>query len=57
VAPAPRKRGHPPVLKKYGQHFLSDGRILAAIVDALAPTATDRNPAANEIRAPIKIRL
>lgn len=41
MAPAPRKRGHPPVLKKYGQHFLSDGRILAAIVDALAPTATD----------------
>jgi 16S rRNA (adenine1518-N6/adenine1519-N6)-dimethyltransferase len=41
VAPAPRKRGHPPVLKKYGQHFLSDDGILGAIVDALAPTASD----------------
>jgi 16S rRNA (adenine1518-N6/adenine1519-N6)-dimethyltransferase len=41
VARAPRERGHPPVLKKYGQHFLTDGRILAGIVDALAPTATD----------------
>jgi 16S rRNA (adenine1518-N6/adenine1519-N6)-dimethyltransferase len=34
-------RGHPPVLKKYGQHFLNDKKILGAIVDALAPTATD----------------
>ncbi len=38
---APRERGHPPVLKKYGQHFLSDKTILAGIVDALAPTASD----------------
>lgn len=38
---APRERRHPPVLKKYGQHFLTDKRILAAIVDALAPTPTD----------------
>jgi 16S rRNA (adenine1518-N6/adenine1519-N6)-dimethyltransferase len=31
----------PPVLKKYGQHFLSDERILSGIVDALAPTSSD----------------
>lgn len=31
----------PPVLKKYGQHFLSDGRILAGIVDALDPSPSD----------------
>lgn len=37
----PRKNRRPPVLKKYGQHFLSDHRILEGIVDALAPTATD----------------
>jgi 16S rRNA (adenine1518-N6/adenine1519-N6)-dimethyltransferase len=41
VARAPRERGQPPVLKKYGQHFLSDERILGAIVDALGPTAAD----------------
>jgi len=43
VARAPRERGHPhpPVLKKYGQHFLSDTRILGAIVDALGPTKAD----------------
>jgi 16S rRNA (adenine1518-N6/adenine1519-N6)-dimethyltransferase len=41
VARAPRERGHPPVLKKYGQHFLSDQTILGAIVDALAPTPPD----------------
>jgi len=41
VAPAPRKRGQPPVLKKYGQHFLTDKKILGAIVDALAPSLTD----------------
>ena len=38
---APRERGHPPVLKKYGQHFLTDKKILSAIVDALAPSLTD----------------
>ncbi|MGH7603936.1 MAG: 16S rRNA (adenine(1518)-N(6)/adenine(1519)-N(6))-dimethyltransferase RsmA [Gemmatimonadaceae bacterium] len=32
---------HPPVLKKYGQHFLSDRGILEGIVDALAPGAAD----------------
>ena len=41
MARAPRERGHPPVLKKYGQHFLSDERILGAIVDALAPSESD----------------
>ena len=41
MAPAPRKRGQPPVLKKYGQHFLTDKKILGAIVDALAPSLTD----------------
>jgi 16S rRNA (adenine1518-N6/adenine1519-N6)-dimethyltransferase len=34
-------RGHPPVLKKYGQHFLNDKKILGAIVDALSPTLND----------------
>ncbi|MFL5594746.1 MAG: 16S rRNA (adenine(1518)-N(6)/adenine(1519)-N(6))-dimethyltransferase RsmA [Gemmatimonadaceae bacterium] len=39
---APGGRGrHPPVLKKFGQHFLTDKTILTAIVDALAPTAAD----------------
>ncbi len=32
---------NPPVLKKYGQHFLSDQRILEEIVNALAPSASD----------------
>jgi 16S rRNA (adenine1518-N6/adenine1519-N6)-dimethyltransferase len=41
VARPPRERGHPPVLKTYGQHFLSDKKILAGIVDALAPTERD----------------
>ena len=41
MARAPRVRGHPPVLKKYGQHFLNDEKILTAIVDALAPTDGD----------------
>jgi 16S rRNA (adenine1518-N6/adenine1519-N6)-dimethyltransferase len=36
-----RRRRRPPVLKKYGQHFLSDPRILEGIVDALAPTSAD----------------
>jgi len=31
----------PPVLKKFGQHFLTDPTILTAIVDALAPTKQD----------------
>jgi 16S rRNA (adenine1518-N6/adenine1519-N6)-dimethyltransferase len=36
-----KSKRHPPVLKKYGQHFLSDERVLQGIVDALAPTLTD----------------
>ena len=39
-SPAGRGR-QPPALKKFGQHFLSDKRILTAIVDALAPTGVD----------------
>jgi 16S rRNA (adenine1518-N6/adenine1519-N6)-dimethyltransferase len=42
VPRAPGGRGrHPPALKKFGQHFLTDERILTAIVDALAPTPKD----------------
>jgi 16S rRNA (adenine1518-N6/adenine1519-N6)-dimethyltransferase len=42
VARAPGGRGRqPPVLKKFGQHFLSDPKILTAIVDALTPTPRD----------------
>jgi 16S rRNA (adenine1518-N6/adenine1519-N6)-dimethyltransferase len=42
VPRAPGGRGRqPPVLKKFGQHFLSDQKILTAIVDALAPTTND----------------
>ena len=37
----PRRGANPPVLKKYGQHFLSDERILSEIVDALGPTMRD----------------
>jgi 16S rRNA (adenine1518-N6/adenine1519-N6)-dimethyltransferase len=32
---------NPPVLKKYGQHFLNDKKILQGIVDALAPSSSD----------------
>jgi 16S rRNA (adenine1518-N6/adenine1519-N6)-dimethyltransferase len=39
-APGGRSR-HPPALKKFGQHFLSDEKILSAIVDALAPGPND----------------
>lgn len=35
------RSAHPPVLKRYGQHFLSDPQILSGIVDALAPGKTD----------------
>ncbi len=41
MAGPPRERRNPPVLKKYGQHFLTDKKILGAIVDALAPSQTD----------------
>ena len=36
-----RRSRRPPVLKKYGQHFLSDPRILEGIVNALGPTSAD----------------
>ena len=32
------RRGNPPVLKRFGQHFLRDERILGDIADSLAPT-------------------
>jgi 16S rRNA (adenine1518-N6/adenine1519-N6)-dimethyltransferase len=42
VPRTPSGRGRqPPVLKKFGQHFLTDKKILGAIVDALAPTTSD----------------
>jgi 16S rRNA (adenine1518-N6/adenine1519-N6)-dimethyltransferase len=42
MARAPGGRGRqPPVLKKFGQHFLSDPKILTSIVDALAATPRD----------------
>lgn len=31
------RRGHPPVLKRLGQHFLYDDRVLQGIADAIAP--------------------
>ena len=34
-------REHPPALKRFGQHFLSDGRILQRIADALQLTDAD----------------
>ena len=34
-------RGHPPIRKSLGQHFLSDRRILSRIVDALEPRADE----------------
>jgi len=35
------RSAHPPVLKRYGQHFLADPAILSGIVDALAPGKED----------------
>ncbi|MEO8911304.1 MAG: 16S rRNA (adenine(1518)-N(6)/adenine(1519)-N(6))-dimethyltransferase RsmA [Gemmatimonadaceae bacterium] len=37
----PKRTRHPPVLRKYGQHFLSDDRILEGIVNALGATTRD----------------
>jgi 16S rRNA (adenine1518-N6/adenine1519-N6)-dimethyltransferase len=34
-------REHPPALKRFGQHFLADGRILQRIADALQLTPAD----------------
>ena len=33
--------GYPPVLKKFGQHFLNDTRVLETIADATGATASD----------------
>ena len=41
MARAPGRGRNPPVLKRYGQHFLNDKRILTAIVDALDPRPSD----------------
>lgn len=35
------KRANPPVLKKFGQHFLADQRVLEAIASAVAPHEGD----------------
>lgn len=32
---------HPPTLKRLGQHFLADDRVVSGIANALCPTATD----------------
>jgi 16S rRNA (adenine1518-N6/adenine1519-N6)-dimethyltransferase len=40
--PAPRRSGgFPPALKRFGQHFLNDRRILSRIVEALELTGTE----------------
>ena len=39
--PARGRRGNPPVLKRLGQHFLTDQRVLEGIAAALAPTSDD----------------
>jgi 16S rRNA (adenine1518-N6/adenine1519-N6)-dimethyltransferase len=40
--PAPRGRGpNPPVLKRFGQHFLNDQQVLAQIADALELTGDE----------------
>ena len=35
------RRAHPPVLKRFGQHFLHDGAVLQAIAEAVAPAPDD----------------
>ena len=37
----PRRGGFPPTLKRFGQHFLSDRRVLARIADALELTGAE----------------
>jgi 16S rRNA (adenine1518-N6/adenine1519-N6)-dimethyltransferase len=37
----PRKRGYPPVLKRFGQHFLTDRKVLEGIADAVQLTPKD----------------
>jgi 16S rRNA (adenine1518-N6/adenine1519-N6)-dimethyltransferase len=39
--PRPRGRAHPPVLKRYGQHFLTNPTSLSGIVDALGAGPQD----------------
>ncbi len=38
---SPRDRGHPPTLKRLGQHFLTDHTVLERIADALQLSAAD----------------
>ena len=40
-APPPRRGGFPPTLKRLGQHFLADRRVLARIADALELTGSE----------------
>ena len=40
-ARAPRRGGYPPALKRFGQHFLGDRRVLERIADALELTGTE----------------
>ena len=40
-ARAPRRGGFPPALKRFGQHFLADRRVLERIADALELTGTE----------------
>lgn len=37
----PQPGQNPPVLKKFGQHFLTDASVLQSIADAIAPTGSD----------------
>jgi 16S rRNA (adenine1518-N6/adenine1519-N6)-dimethyltransferase len=37
----PRRGGYPPALKRFGQHFLGDRRVLERIADALELTGTE----------------
>jgi 16S rRNA (adenine1518-N6/adenine1519-N6)-dimethyltransferase len=41
AGPRSSRTRNPPVLKKYGQHFLNDRTVLQGIVDALAPSSSD----------------
>ena len=38
----PSRRGHPPVLKRLGQHFLYDDGVLQGIANAVAPLPDER---------------
>lgn len=41
MAPPRESGGFPPVLKKFGQHFLNDQRVLESIAEATGATASD----------------